>query len=760
MMSHSFTISNKVASAKNILVDYLPLLRARKTTRNGVQNTLAILLLILTAASCAATYAAFNKVPPFGDDPDTVIWLLTLDLVFLLGLLVLIARRVVGLWSGRKKGLAGSHLHVRLVYIFSFMAAVPAIIMTVFSVVFFNYGIQTWFSERVQTAVVESQEVAQAYLQEHKQVIKADTLAMANDIDRQSSLFLSNKEAFDRALDTQSFLRNLAEAVIFDSTGRVLASSGLTFSMEIEEIPAYALEQADRGDVALMTGGNEDRVRALIQLNSFIDAYLFVGRMVDPNVLSHLASTEKASADYIQLQERSSQLQILVALIFSIIGFLLMFSAIWLGFVLAGQLVTPITDLIVAADRVRSGDLSTQIVEHGKVEEFDYLAQAFNRMTEQLETQKTELLEANRQLDRRRRFSETVLAGATSGIVGVDPKGKITLANATASKLLDIPQERLLGLKIKAISPDTSDLVETAHQQPSKITQAEITINRKDIGLRIFLVRVAIELIEGDDGSSQDIGAIITFDDITDLQSAQRKAAWSDVARRIAHEIKNPLTPIQLSAERLKRKYLKDIQNDPETFEQCTDTIIRHVEDIGHMVSEFSSFARMPEPVMREENLGSIISDVMSLHQNAHSNIEFSVDVDVKSAIKVHIDAKQVRQALNNIIQNAIDSVEAQHEGGSGGKVSIEVLSSRRDDILVAVLDNGLGLPGHSSEDQLIEPYVTHKVKGTGLGLAIVKKIMEDHNGDLLLSPPKDLAKKKGWDKVDGACVCLVFQKA
>jgi len=759
IMSSNALISNAIANVKSVMADYLPVIRARSHVSRGIgQNIIAALLVVLTAASCIATYAALNEVPPFGDDPDTVLWLLTLDLVLLLGLMVMVARRVASLWSGRKRGLAGSHLHVRLIYIFSVMAAVPAIIMTVSSVFFFNFGIQTWFSERVQTAVLESQEVAQAYLEEHKQVIRADTLAMANDIDRQAGLFLSNKEAFENALQTQSFLRNLAEAVIFDSTGRVMASSGITFSLEFEEIPAWALGLADDGEVALMTGANDDRVRALIRLNNFVGTYLFVGRMVDPKVLSHLAATQRASADYQNLQKRASQLQILVAMIFTIIGFLLICAAIWLGFLLARQLVMPIADLIDAADRVREGDLTTKIVGRGRVEEFDYLALAFNRMTEQIAQQQSELLDANAQLDQRRRFTETVLAGATSGIVGVDSQGKITLVNASAAKLLSIAQERLLGLKIKTVSPDTSALLEAAHAKPHKITQEEITIHRTDIGTRIFLVRVAIELVEGD-GAGKDVGAIITFDDITDLQSAQRKAAWSDVARRIAHEIKNPLTPIQLSAERLKRKYLKDIKNDPETFEQCTDTIIRHVEDIGHMVNEFSAFARMPEPTIEYQDIGKIVEDTISLHKNAHSNIKFTLTRDKNSAIKANVDAKQIRQALNNLIQNAADSVEMAHEGNASGRINVDVVTKDSDAIIIAVVDNGVGLPKESEEVQLLEPYVTHKTKGTGLGLAIVKKIMEDHNGEIILSPSEAMLEKLSWDGKHGACVCLTLPK-
>ncbi|MGB0720033.1 MAG: hypothetical protein ACPGRX_06145, partial [Bdellovibrionales bacterium] len=328
------------------------------------QVLLGAVLVLAVVLSGIATYAALNAMPPFGNDADAVLWLLTLDLVLLLALVALVARRIVAIWSGRKRGLAGSHLHVKLVYTFSFMAAVPAVIMTVFSVYFFYFGVETWFSERVQTAVNESQAVAQAYLEEHKQVIRADTLAMANDINRQAVLFMTNPAALEKIIQTQSILRNLSEVLVLDSAGQVIARSGLTFSLEFEEIPNEAMDRAREGEVALMTGGNEDRVRALVRLNNFVDAYLFVGRMVDPQVLSHLAATAKASEDYNSLQMRSSRLQIMVTFIFAMIGLLLMFTAIWFGFVLARQLVNPISALITTADRVRAGDLSARVDQH------------------------------------------------------------------------------------------------------------------------------------------------------------------------------------------------------------------------------------------------------------------------------------------------------------------------------------------------------------------------------------------------------------
>lgn len=759
------SISDVVRGIVRGLLDYMPVLSKGALGRSSSaylqkrsifswQNVLAVFLIIATITSGAATYEALNDTLPQGSNPDIVVRLLVLDLVLLLALVALIARRIVALWSGRRRKLAGSHLHVRLVYIFSVMAAVPAIMMTVFSVFFFHYGIQTWFSERVQTAVNESQEVAEAYLEEHRQVIRADTLAMANDIDRQASMFMMNDGAFEKAVETQSIIRNLSEAIVFDSTGRVLASSGLTFSLEFEEIPNYAMEQAANGEVAVMTGSNDDRVRALIRLSNFIDAYLFVGRMVDPQVLSHLIATKQASQDYDDLQARSSQLQIMVTLIFIVIGLLLMMTAIWLGFVLARQLVTPISDIIQTSDRLRAGDMSARAQETGAIEEFDYLARSFNRMTKQIQEQQGELLETNRLLDRRRRFTETVLAGVTSGVMGVDAKGKINLLNSSAEKLLKTAQEDVIGKKVAKIAPEFGALLEQAHERIGKITQAEIPIIHHGEVRQVFLVRIVLELID-----EKEVGAIITFDDITDFQSAQRKAAWADVARRIAHEIKNPLTPIQLSAERLKRKYLSQITEDPATFSQCTDTIIRHVEDIGRMVNEFSSFARMPEPIMKPEHLSQVIEDVLFLQRQAHSEMNFDVrgmgDVDYV----INMDAQQMRQALSNLVQNAVDSVVAKGEQKQSfkGSVLLSVRMYGATEVAVIVQDNGLGLPKNEVPSRLTEPYVTHKAKGTGLGLAIVKKIIEDHNGEIQLGASDWLVNSNDFKDIGGATVLFLL---
>ncbi len=720
------------------------------------QNKLAIALLVAVFLSGVATYGALSEAPPFGNDPDTVIWLLNLDLILVLMIVGLIARRIVSVWSGRKRGLAGSHLHVRLVYIFSILAAVPAIIMTVFSAFFFHFGVQTWFSERVQTAVYESQEVAQAYLEEHTQVIRADTLAMENDLNRQADLFMENDKAFDRILQTQSMLRNLSEAIVFDSYGRVYARSGLTFSLEFEDLPSNAMDRARMGEAVVMTSSNDDRVRALVKLDNFIDAYLYVGRMIDPRVLSHLDATKRASQDYMALEDRYGDMQVTVTLIFVVVGLLLLFTAIWFGLLLARQLAQPISELIDTADRVRSGDFSARVAEKASLEEFAYLAQSFNRMTTQIQQQQSDLIDANRQLDQRRQFTESVLTGVSSGVIAISSEGEITVVNSSACDLLDKNKDDIVGHKISTLMPEICELLERAYERVGKTTQSEIHISQGSKKGRVYLVRTTIEkgTLDKDNGS-----AILTFDDITDLQSAQRKAAWADVARRIAHEIKNPLTPIQLSAERLKRRYLKQITDDPETFMKCTDTIIRHVGDIGHMVNEFSAFARLPEPVLTLGDLNLHIIEALELQRQAHPDIDIRFNKDRKQHYKAVFDPQQIRQVIGNLTQNAIDSINEHSDESLAGAVQISIGECHDDSpmIYISISDNGFGFPEGVELSRLTEPYVTHKSKGTGLGLAIVKKIMDDHNGRIYIGAPEWLASKDDVDLLSGATIVLTL---
>ena len=727
----------------------------RTRTNRGVWERYASFLLLGVAViSGFLTYAAMTEILPFENSSHAVIWLLNIDLIILLLFFSLTAKRIIELWNSRKKGVAGSQLQTRLILIFGFLAAVPAVIMTVFSAYFFHYGIQTWFSERVSVAVAESQAVAEAYLSEHQQVIRADIMAMAQDLNRNADKLKENMQGFERYVHTQIKFRNFSEAVIFARDQDLFVQAGHEGD-RINLTPDEVLDEAEKGHVVLMATPNEDRVRALVKLEEFENGYLYVARSADPTVLSRVNATREAAARYNDLESQYSHLQIQTLMIFIVVALVLLLAAIWAGLILARQMTAPVTALINAAERVRSGDLTVRVPEFETLDELDYLSRAFNRMTSQIAMQRDELMQANRQLDNRRRFTEVILAGVPIGVMGVDPDGHISVANNPAAQLFTGEEKAegkaLIGRKIGDIVPGLPELLEQAHENPKSITQFELPYLNHTGRKRNLLVRIVFELV-----GEQDVRAVITFDDITDLQSAQRKAAWSDVARRIAHEIKNPLTPIQLSAERLKRKYLSQIKDNPEVFDQCIETIIRQVDDIGRMVNEFSSFARMPEPVMKEENLSNLVQDILFLHQQAGQDIEFlyqkSANINEQD-VRILCDGQQVRQALTNLIQNAVDSL---HEASSENKKRLQVILGKDESHLhVIVNDNGPGLPDHIEFERLTEPYITFKDKGTGLGLAIVKKIMEDHKGRLSFGT--EYFSDLGHDLLKGAAVTLSF---
>ena len=696
--------------------------------RVGLANKLALALTILALIAGVATYVVLSEAPLSGRDPQTVYLLLNLDLAILLLLGAVVARRVAGLWIKRRRGLAGSRLHIRIVALFSALAIAPAIVLAVFSALFFQIGIQSWFSERVSTAVNEAQSVAQAYLSEHQQVLRADALAMANDLNREAANLVSDPTVFDRFVSTQAYLRNLTEALVFDGTGRTLARSALTFSLQFETVPDRALEDARAGEVVLLPTQADDRVRALVRLDRFVDTYLMVGRLVEARVIAHMDRAQGAVAEYQQLQDRQSQLQITMTLIYIVVALLLLMGAVWIGMALADTLVMPIGALITAAERVRAGDLTARVTSTHTGDELDSLSRAFNRMTNQLQSQRSDLIEANEQLDQRRRFTETVLAGVSAGVIGLDADARVNLPNRSASDLLGRDLERHIGQPLVDIIPEMADLLHEITAYPGPLVEAQIKVWPRSEP-RTLLVRIAAERAD-----ETVTGYVATFDDITELLAAQRKAAWADVARRIAHEIKNPLTPIQLSAERLKRRYLKQIDTDPEVFISCTDTIVRQVGDIGRMVDEFSAFARMPAPVLQPCDLGVLCEQAVALQRHAYAAIAFDVDIPDTRPL-VLCDTRQVSQALTNLLQNAIDAIEgrAQTDGQvlPGGKIAL-TLAADSGDVSISVEDNGKGFP-EENRDRLTEPYVTTRTKGTGLGLAIVKKIMEDHGGRLAL---------------------------
>ncbi len=755
-----------------------------------LERKLALALTVLAVISGLTTYVMISTAPPAGRSVQTVVLLLNIDMILLLLLGVIVARRLVKLFLQRRQGLAGSKLHGRLVALFGVIAVLPAIVVSVFSVLFLSSGLETWFGDRIRTALDNSLNVAEAYLEEHKENIRADALAMAADLNRQGPTLVGDPERLQQFVAGQAAVRNLTEAIVFDRLNNVLARTGLSFGLEVDYLPPETLARVEAGEVVTVTSSADDRVRALVSLFGFGEAYLFVGRFVDAEVLGYMQETQRVVREYQELQTERGRIQFTSAALFGLVALLLLLAAVWTGMAVADRLIAPIGQLIDAADRVRTGDLLVRVREDPSDDEIAVLSRAFNRMANQLQNQRAELIEANQQLDGRRRFTEAVLAGVTAGVIGLDAERRIILPNRAASRFLEPPSsgapasdsadgldpsfvtEAIVGADIATVLPETQRLFDLPELAQGQTVQTQLRVRRGGAEYTL-LVRLAAQhdgRVDMDpSGRASDLGErivgyVLTFDDITQLLSAQRQAAWAEVARRIAHEIKNPLTPIQLSAERLGRKFASQIaQADRASFSRSIDTIIRQVDVIGRLIREFSAFARMPDAKMRPEPLADLLHHAVELQESAWPALRIDLDLDVAPELYLDCDAEQISQTLNNVLQNAaqalVESRAANDASGDAsgsavregdGRPSSPVISIavRRNDheLTIDVADNGPGFPP-GERQRFLEPYVTTKAKGTGLGLAIVHKIMEEHNGRVELDR----------SSLGGALVRLVF---
>ncbi len=699
--------------------------------RHRLARNLALALTFAALASGIATYIALTGSPPFGPDPNTLLALIILDLVLLLPLGMLVAQRLVRLWVERRKGRAGSRLHARLVLLFGLLAVTPAIIVAVFSALFFNFGIQAWFSDRVGTALRESLAITDSYLAEKYEAARNDLQGLADDVNKAAIQLMGTPGLLAPYVQSQAKERGITGVYVFDANRRVLVDSGLGLGLDYARDLEPAIPRLKESEILVLTSGSKSHMlRAMARLALYIDAdiYLVMERPLDVNLVRHVGQLRNAVDDYVRLEGQRSSVQLSFYLLFGGVSLLLLLAAVWLGFMIANQLVRPIGDLITAAERVGTGELNVRVNARRADDELGSLARSFNRMTAQLARNREQLIEANRQLDSRREFTETVLAGVSAGVIGLDTKGRINLPNRSAAELLATNLQARVGDPLAEVVPEMGELVAAALERPEKLHDREIQVLREG-RQRTLLARIAAEQVR-----EEVMGFVITFDDITELQSAQRKAAWADVARRIAHEIKNPLTPIQLSAERLRRKYLAQITSDPDTFKTYTETIIRQVGDIGRLVDEFSSFARMPVPVIRNEELREIANHAMFLEHNAHPDIEYVLTAP-PGRFAVPCDARLLGQALTNLLRNAaaaiLEPAGEQKDAKKRRKGRIEVRLERDSGkAVIAVLDDGTGLP-LDLLPRLTEPYVTTRARGTGLGLAIARKIVEDHGGEL-----------------------------
>jgi two-component system nitrogen regulation sensor histidine kinase NtrY len=709
---------------------------------NRLTFTLGLVVVTLALISGLATYFILTGLTPITPTHNVVVTVLMVNIALVLAMILVIAWQVTGLWIARRRQAAGARLHVRIVSLFSIIAVLPAILLAAFASVSLDRGLDAWFSSRTQSIIKNSIDVANAYLQEHGQVIRLDTLGMAKDIDEAVSLVSSNPQAFGKFLTAQAAIRAIPVAFLIDNQGKVLATAANPENWEYRAPPEGALELAKKGQAVMIAPGQTNMVGALKSLDNFSDTYLYVIRPVNAQVLQHLRETRANVAEYQQLDARRTGVQVAFALMYLAIALTLLLAAIWLGMWFANRLVSPIRQLIGAAQKVSSGDLDTAVAVRDRDGDLGSLGATFNTMTSELKSQRDELVNANSALLERRRFIEAVLSGVTAGVIGVDAQGVVTLANVSSETLLGLDESELVGRPLAEAAPEFGALMKRADSHDKGLFTEQISLIR-DGAERIFAVRFTSER-----AGEENYGYVVTFDDITELVTAQRATAWADVARRIAHEIKNPLTPIQLSAERIRRKYGKVITQDREIFDQCTDTIIRQVGDIGRMVDEFSSFARMPKPQMEANDLRDVVREAVFLFQVSRPEIEFELDLPQTPVVTL-CDRRLISQAVTNLVKNASEAIDAAERTEDYKGHVVAKLRNRGDRVTISVIDNGCGLPAEN-RSRLTEPYMTTREKGTGLGLAIVQKITEQHGGVLSL---QDAPRREGVTQ--GACVKL-----
>ena len=703
----------------------------RWVTRADLYPRLEFLAAALTIILGWSSYALLTgqAAPANGVSPPLITLLLVANLLPVMVLVVLIARRIAILLANRRRGLAGAQLHVRMVALFSAIAAVPTILVVIFASLLFQFGVQFWFSDRVKTILDGSNQVAQAYVDENRQRVADDIVAMSADVSNYARDFGLGSELFAKGLQFQVAARNLSEAAVFtrlpDGSLKVNATNGVTPAVLPARVASIDLVRARTGAATVVAKGS-DRIEAVVAFDAPANRYVYISRKVDPAVLARAAKAAGALDEYRSLIERSRGLQLRFNLVLMGVSLLTLAVAIWFALWLANQLVAPIARLAEAAERVGAGDLDARVPVRGSPDEIGTLARAFNRMTGQLKAQQRALIGANNQLDARRQFTEAVLSGVSAGVLSISSGGVIRVANRSAAMLLERSEAQLMGRTLSSVVPELATLLEEAQASGDASDQVRIV---RGAETQTLSVRIAAE-------SGADGGYVLTFDDISAQLSDQRRAAWADVARRIAHEIKNPLTPIQLAAERLQRKFGKQIQEDAETFGVLTGTIVRQVGDLRRMVDEFSDFARLPRPVLAPEDFGRIVTQALVLQEVGFPAIRFTSSGDAGPPLIC--DRQQVTRVLTNLLKNAAESVTARmdRETAAGatpaeGRIDIAIADDGHA-VTVTITDNGLGLPTEG-RDRLTEPYVTTRVRGTGLGLAIVKKIIEDHGGSLEL---------------------------
>ena len=702
--------------------------------RANIFGMLEIAALVATLAMMATTYLAFSNAPPDGRllPAAQVATLLIVTLIPSLGLLVLFGRRM----AIRRAAGSTARLHTRLVFFFSMVAAVPTLLVAAFAAFLFQSGVDFWFSDNSRGLMQNANELAQGYYEQNQLDVSTQTITMANDL---RAYLQSSTIADDDFVDWYNYQmqgRELNETAILQRVADGSFRTAIVLNLSGDNVPVNyatsAIAQLDGGeDVAV--SANETRIEALSPIDRVSGIYLYNARNSDSGPFSQWERAKSISTAYEVLTTRARALQLRFNLALYFVSLALVGAAVWFALRFADRQVEPLTDLVAAARKVGAGNFAMRVEGRTGADEIGLLNRAFNRMTAQIEAQTSDLVSANQQLDQRRVFMETLLESTSAGIISVDEAGQIMLMNSTAKDVL-------LGIKSEGLDADKLDHIAPQIAQLTSANLSSGIVNHSKDG---ELLTLAVKIVKTGDGR------VVTFEDITRQLLDQRQAAWSDVARRIAHEIKNPLTPIQLATERLKRRYRSQIDSDGELFDDLTNTIVRQVGDLRKMVDEFSSFARLPKPVFRSEDSLDLIRQALFLQEVAHPQVDFAFETDLAPPQMIACDRHQLGQAMTNVLKNATEAVDAkarESELDYRGRISVQV-SGDEQHISVAICDNGVGLP--KDRERIVEPYVTTREKGTGLGLAIVNKIVEEHGGEMQFSSPQG----------GGACVTLRFAR-
>ena len=709
--------------------------RVRRMRR--FQNAVTVVVVLLGPVLALATFLVLGPLDRTASALSLRLVLLA-DLVYILVVAALVLARIASMVAARRAKSAGSRLHLRLTGVFAMIALVPTVTVAVFAGLTVNIGLEGWFSDRVRGVVGASLSAAEAYQEDQRRDLSEDANALARFLNsaRTRSVFVSDAELRQLLSQGQTQIqRGLREAYVIDGTREIRTRGERSYLFDFEEPSEQDILQARDGQTVVIEDLEVDEFRALVRLTAFPDRYLYVSRDVDGRILGLLDDAEETAQLYNQLEAERGRVVFEFGLLYLGFAVILILAAVWLGLWFAERLSQPVGRLAGAAQRVGAGDLDVQVPEEQGEDEIAMVGRLFNQMTRQLKGQRDALMTTNRQIEERRRLFDSVLSSVTAGVIGLDEHGRVSFINRSAERILRAEGHVETGTPLDVVVPEFMPILSELRESGRESAQEEVRVSRKGVA-ETLLVRVAER--RGTEGEER--GYVVAFDDVTDLVTAQRMAAWGDVARRIAHEIKNPLTPIQLSAERIRRKFKAAAGEDAAQLDSMTDVIVRQTNDLRRIVDEFSKFARMPEPETRLEDLTRIVSDAVLLQEGAVQGVELTSNIP-DGPILVDLDATMIGQALTNLIKNAGEAIETLGEkrgypDGYTARVHVGLKVLERT-ARITISDNGIGLPEDRS--RLFEPYVTTREKGTGLGLPIVKKIIEEHDGTLTLTDASPL---------------------